>query len=115
MCVIGTASDCKVCFTCISTGQHSDIKVICYKQIFPNKFLNPNGLVLGGTIKKKKRHTRRKTKQKLFVSNFSLNKMEILWIWVSRDHAKNVLCFILMSLKGSCSIFPSIYFCPISI
>lgn len=54
MCVIGTASDCKVCFTCISTGQHSDIKVICYKQIFPNKFLNPNGLVLGGTIKKKK-------------------------------------------------------------
>lgn len=50
---------------------------------------------------------------KLFLSNNSLNKMEILWIWVNRDHTKNVRCFSLMSLKDELSIFPSIYFCPV--
>lgn len=51
---------------------------------------------------------------KLFLSNFSLNKMEILWIWVNRDHIKYIHCFILISLKEDCYIFPSIYFSIVS-
>lgn len=37
----------KVCFTCVCTGLHSDIKIICYKQIFLNKFSNASGFISG--------------------------------------------------------------------